>query len=635
MSPFYAAYLRQLHTPPHSKQSYADGGTVTTLGAQPSPTDLRGPTTLAGNTTTGGSNMANTHREISKNLSGPIGGTDVMDIGHTLGIGPSASGLTDSILNGLSNQFQAQAAPIQAGTNVDQLNNAYNRSQASLDQQQNLTNALAAQNGIGNQTNVYDQYANIAAGNGPNPALEMLRQQTGQNVAQQASLMASSRGAGANPAAVARQAANQGAAIQQNAVGQGAALQAQQQQSALANMGNIANTQVANQMQGVQGLNNAAQNQQQILQNANAAYNANLVNQQNAMNQVNAATAAGNQNAAGQVFGGIMNAASSVASMFSDERGKENIEDADFDIDKFIESLSAEPQKMAEGGQVQAVVAPVMAPTAQVMGPQSSAGQWLNSGSDMAVSSAPGGYTPPEQSDWFQSKDKGGGGGLADMFGGKGGANIADGAGGGASGGMGMPMKMSGVGMAKGGEVGEMVDNLEPKAYDYKNPSQPGAAEGRQYGIMAQDLEKSKAGASIVKETPQGKMVDVTHGLGLALAAIGHLNNKIKALEGKKMAEGGQVDAMLSPGERYIPPKDVRKIKAGAHPMSVGRTIPGKPKVGGATDNYDNDTVPAKLQEGGVVLPRSVTQSPDAAKKADIFVEAIFMGKPSLKKGKK
>ena len=59
-----------------------------------------------------------------------------------------------------------------------------------------------------------------------------------------------------------------------------------------------------------------------------------------------------------------------------------------------------------------------------------------------------------------------------------------------------------------------------------------------------------------------------------------------------------------------------------------------KPKVHGARDSYDNDVVPKKLEEGGIVLPRSVTQAPDADKKAQMFVEAIFMGKPKLKKGK-
>ena len=58
--------------------------------------------------------------------------------------------------------------------------------------------------------------------------------------------------------------------------------------------------------------------------------------------------------------------------------------------------------------------------------------------------------------------------------------------------------------------------------------------------------------------------------------------------------------------------------------MSVGETIPGKAKVPGPVDSYDNDTVPKKLDVGGVVLPRSVTQSKDANRKATEFVIAII-----------
>jgi hypothetical protein len=52
-----------------------------------------------------------------------------------------------------------------------------------------------------------------------------------------------------------------------------------------------------------------------------------------------------------------------------------------------------------------------------------------------------------------------------------------------------------------------------------------------------------------------------------------------------------------------------------------GGGVPGKAAVRG--DSPRNDTVPAVLSPGEVVLPRSVTQSPDADKKAAAFVAAI------------
>lgn len=82
-------------------------------------------------------------------------------------------------------------------------------------------------------------------------------------------------------------------------------------------------------------------------------------------------------------------------------------------------------------------------------------------------------------------------------------------------------------------EVNEMMDKLEPKKYRYKNPNAPGAAEGNRYGIMAQDLEKSSLGKTLVKQTQQGKMVDTVQGFGAVLAAQAELNRRLKKLEKK------------------------------------------------------------------------------------------------------
>lgn len=669
--------------------------------------------------------------------SGVLGGKNTM-ASQAMGYANQLNPL-QAIGDMLTNKFQASAAPIQGGATAEQLNNAYNQAQAGLQSQQGLANALTAQGGLGNQANVYNQYANMASGQGPNPAQEMLRQQTGNNIAQQNALMASQRGAGANPGMLARQAANQGANIQQNAIGQGAALQAQQSLGALGNMGNIANTQIANQMAGTQGLNNAVQNEQNILQGANNSFNANMVNMQNGMNSVNAGVAAGNQNAMGQLFGGAMSGASSAMSAFSDENTKKNISDADPDLDKFLDSLSK--KNYAAGGEISPVR--MINPGTSVSGPQSAVGQWLSSSSNGAVSAAAPAFEPPPQTQWISDKKSGGSspqtpsqaGGPSSMAAGskpaggshylQAGIGLAEGgeieeegadmpppppqqtapaqteaaqsiaapildagsatqvapavgaannpwlnstisdatsssapaysqpaqtqwiqssSGGGGGGGM----MSSGAGMMammsdekqkshKQGsdkDIDKMVDSLDPKSYDYKNPNMPGTAPGRQYGVMAQDLEKSKAGASIVHDTPQGKMVDAAHGMTLALAAIGHLNDKIKDLE-TRMAKGGSVPAMVSPGEKYLDKEDVKKVKKGASPMHVGKTIPGKPKVSGRVDTEHNDTVSKRLESGGIVLPRSVTKADDAPKKAQAFVEAIFMHKGVMPKRKK
>ncbi len=175
--------------------------------------------------------------------------------------------------------------------NQEQINTAYEASRGSIKQQQALVNAIKAQGGLGNQSDVYNQLAGVAAGTGPNPAQAMLANTTGQNVANQAALMASQRGASANPAMLARLAAQQGGALQQQAVGQGAALQAQQSLGALGQMGGVANQQAAQQLQAQQALTNAAQNLHQNELNAQAQYNSTLMGGQQSANTANASMA--------------------------------------------------------------------------------------------------------------------------------------------------------------------------------------------------------------------------------------------------------------------------------------------------------------------------------------------------------
>jgi hypothetical protein len=87
-------------------------------------------------------------------------------------------------------------------------------------------------------------------------------------------------------------------------------------------------------------------------------------------------------------------------------------------------------------------------------------------------------------------------------------------------------------------------------------------------------------------------------------------------------AKGGKVDAMLSPGERYLTPEQVKAVERGKmHPMD-GKLIPGKAKVKG--DSLKNDIVPAKLDDGGIVIPRRVTQGENPDEKSMKFVAAVL-----------
>lgn len=178
-------------------------------------------------------------------------------VGGVLGGGP-----------GRGTQFQANP-----GVTANDVTGKMNDTEQVLRQQQAFTDALAAQGGIQNQSNVYNQYSDVASGKGPNPAQAMLANSTGQNIAAQSALMAGQRGSSANAGLISRQAAMQGGNLQQQAVGQGAALQAQQSLGALGAMGNIAGQQVAQQQGAQSALMQGQLNEQQLRSNALGAAN--------------------------------------------------------------------------------------------------------------------------------------------------------------------------------------------------------------------------------------------------------------------------------------------------------------------------------------------------------------------------
>lgn len=204
----------------------------------------------------------------------------------------------------------------------DTLTRASDKSDSGIQQYQAFLNAVQAQNGLGNQTNVYNQLQDVAAGRGANPAQAMLNQATGQNISNQAALMASQRGVNANPALIARQAAQTGAGIQQNAAGQGAILQANQSLNALNASGNIANNQAAQQQAAMTGYNNVLQNNTSNMLGAMAAQNQANVGNASQMNQAQAAIAAQNAKKQGDIFSGGMEGAMNIFSKMMPQ-GKE------------------------------------------------------------------------------------------------------------------------------------------------------------------------------------------------------------------------------------------------------------------------------------------------------------------------
>jgi len=236
--------------------------------------------------------------------------------------------------------------------------------------------------------------------------------------------------------------------------------------------------------------------------------------------------------------------------------------------------------------------------------------------------------------------------------------------GGGASSGAGSMMSMMAEGgQAKAGDVSTPMPIIQPQAAT--DPKVPKSAIGKMFssfaGTSGQQSPGQQFGAGLghlinnwfssspESNTPQnsqeyyglsgdspiGDAADEENGRMAADSMQGPMGPQEQTTMdigdgGSMAAKGGKVPALVSPGEKRIHAKDIEKVKAGADPMEVGKTIPGKAKVKGAKNSYANDTVPMNLNEGDIILPRSVTQAKHPHWEAHKFVSALM-----AKKGKR
>ena len=266
------------------------------------------------------------------------------------GLGAAAS--AKSLLSSPDAPSQGGAAPERA-VSAPGAAKSYNRVEDALARQKAFTEALQAAGGIQNQAQVYDQLQGIAAGTGPNPAMAALNNATGQNVAQQAALLASQRGASANPALMARLAAQQGGAIQQQAIGQGAALQAQQSLNAINQAGNIANTQVAGASQAGQALTGAEQNTYGQLLNQIASQNNTAAGLQGNVNSANASMYGPSLQAQQAAMGGIGSGIATLGKLFPDQPNQPNSIRMDPAAATGVQSRPVSGLGLAKGGEVE------------------------------------------------------------------------------------------------------------------------------------------------------------------------------------------------------------------------------------------------------------------------------------------
>lgn len=417
---------------------------------------------------------------------------------------------------GSGSNWKAQGTNILQPSTVGQANTAYDQTQQGIQQQQAFLNALQGQNGIGNQSSVFNQLQGVANGQGPNPAQAMLNQSTGQNVANQASLMAGQRGSGANTGLIARQAANQGANTQQQAAGQAATMQANQSMGALNQLGGIAGQQVGQQANALTGLNQAAQGQQQNILGGIQGQNASNVAMQDSINKANGQIANTNAGAQNNLAGGFLSGIGSVAGSLIPGGG------GGASAGGGLSSLAM----FADGGQV------------ENPGVLSNVAKSLKS--KLTTAGAP----------------------AVNING----APLSD------------AQQMTNTGKTLSTTAGNAIGALGNAAVS---------------GI-----------SSLFAPTP--------------FAAPGAMPGQAMPMA---MNSGGNVPAMLSPGEKYLPPTEAKKVAKGEENINdAGRTVKGTAKVQG--DSLKNDTVPATLQEGGFVIPRSIMQSEDPERNAAAFIRA-------------
>ena len=141
--------------------------------------------------------------------------------------------------------------------------------------------------------------------------------------------------------------------------------------------------------------------------------------------------------------------------------------------------------------------------------------------------------------------------------------------------------------------------NLYGQSGNLQNAQNSGLVQN--YG-MAQGINAKTAGenADAVNKTTGGLM----NGAGGILSAL--------------LSKGGEVPSHLSEIARIYHGDFMKEAKN----FKDGGGVPGKAQIQG--DSPKNDTVPALLSPGEEVLPRSVTQAPDAPEKAKEFVQHLM-----------
>jgi len=81
-------------------------------------------------------------------------------------------------------------------------------------------------------------------------------------------------------------------------------------------------------------------------------------------------------------------------------------------------------------------------------------------------------------------------------------------------------------------DVQSFLDSLSAKTFEYKDPDGvAGKTPGKHMGIIAQDIEKSPVGDSMIIESPEGRHIDMPSAMGMLMSAAANMNDRINEIE--------------------------------------------------------------------------------------------------------
>lgn len=85
-------------------------------------------------------------------------------------------------------------------------------------------------------------------------------------------------------------------------------------------------------------------------------------------------------------------------------------------------------------------------------------------------------------------------------------------------------------------KVSSFLDALQSAGWTYKDPSD---GEGKHYGVMAQDLLKTKVGRSMVDKQPDGRLgIDVIDSIGPILASLSEMKKRLDHIDARLGGRG-------------------------------------------------------------------------------------------------